>query len=44
MKRREFVKKSVSAGFVTGTALAFGSINNLFGKGFRQYKSQERTW
>ena len=32
MKRREFVKKSVSAGFVTGTALAFGSINNLFGK------------
>ena len=32
MKRREFVKKSVSAGFVTGTALAFGSIGNLFGK------------
>jgi len=32
MKRREFVKKSVGAGIVTGTALAFGSINNLLGK------------
>ena len=41
MKRREFVKKSIGAGFVTGNALAFGSINNLFAKALLPYSQAD---
>jgi uncharacterized protein (DUF362 family) len=35
MKRREFLRKSVSAGFVAGTTLSFAG-NNLFGAGLSE--------
>jgi len=31
MKRREFLRKSVGAGFVAGTTLSFTGYNKLFG-------------
>jgi uncharacterized protein (DUF362 family) len=31
MKRREFIRKSVGAGLITGTALSFAGSNKLFG-------------
>jgi hypothetical protein len=39
MKRREFLRKSVSAGFVAGTALSFTGYNKLFGAEFSEKSS-----
>jgi uncharacterized protein (DUF362 family) len=36
MKRREFVRKSMGAGFVAGTALSFTGYNKLFGAGLSE--------
>lgn len=36
MKRREFIRKSVGAGFVAGTALSFTGYNKLFGAGLSE--------
>ncbi|MCK5086920.1 MAG: hypothetical protein KAQ90_05335, partial [Melioribacteraceae bacterium] len=34
MKRREFIKKSVGAGFVIGSAVTFGDYKNIIGSNF----------
>jgi uncharacterized protein (DUF362 family) len=34
MKRREFLRKSIGAGFVAGSALSFTGYNKLFGAGY----------
>jgi uncharacterized protein (DUF362 family) len=39
MKRREFLRKSVGAGFVAGTALSFTGYNKLFGAEYSESSS-----
>ena len=39
MKRREFIRKSVGAGFVAGTALSFTGYNKLFGADYPESSS-----
>lgn len=36
MKRREFIRKSVGAGFIAGTTLSFTGYNSLFGAGLSE--------
>jgi uncharacterized protein (DUF362 family) len=39
MKRREFLRKSVGAGFVAGSVLSFTGYNTLFGAGLKEKQS-----